>query len=212
MRAKKQGEYRVRSYLNGQDHVTGRTLGDGSALMGRVYDKTLELKQQHAPDSEKTMTEHAAWKEAGWDRKNRVDRVEYELKREALETFNIETGDDLTDDKLRELWAYLTGKWLRYNDGRATRGERCDVDPRWRVIQAVPFATGAAPPLVRIHGRKRGATPEQACGVVLSALAADGALPKENTPETVVQNLTSAVGKMLTTRTRLHSRGSRTAR
>jgi hypothetical protein len=196
MRAKKQAEYRVRSYLNGQDHVTGRTFGDGSALMGRVYDKTLELRQRHTPDSEKTLTEHAGWRAAGWDGQKPVTRVEFELKREALETSGIETADDITDTKLRELWAYLTGKWLRYNDGQATRNERCGVDPRWEVIQSVPFATGAAPPLARVHGRKRGATPEQACGVVLSALAAARALPKDCTSETVMADVTAAFGRM----------------
>jgi hypothetical protein len=196
MRAKKQGEYRVRSYLNGQDHVTGRTFGDGSALMGRVYDKTLELKQMHAPDSEKTLTEQAAWRAAGWDGMKPVTRVEFELKREALESFSIETADDLTSERLRELWSYLTGKWLRYNDGKATRGERCQVDPRWELIQSIPFATGVAPPLERIHGRKRGATSGQACGVVLSALAADRALPKGSTVETIIDDMATAFGRM----------------
>ncbi|HET9954946.1 MAG TPA: hypothetical protein VFQ61_10605 [Polyangiaceae bacterium] len=196
MRAKKKGEYRIRSFLNGQDHVTGRTFGDGSALMGRVYDKTLELKQRHLPDSEKTLTEHAAWRAAGWDGKKPVTRVEFEMKRDALESFGIETADGLTDERLRELWSYLTGKWLRYSDGKAGRRERCQVDPRWHLIQSIPFATGVARPLERIHGRKRGATPEQACGVVLSALSAVRALPKESTAKTVAHDVAMAFERM----------------
>jgi len=97
--------------------ATGRTFGDGSSIMGRAYDKNLELEQMHARDSEKTLTDHARWKAAGWDGMKPVTRVEFEMKREGLESCCIETADDLADDPLRELWSYSTGEWLRFSPG-----------------------------------------------------------------------------------------------
>ncbi len=99
----------TRTYSNGTNRTTGVTFSAGNAIMCRVYDKRLELEQKAGVDSEKARTEHGAWRAAGWDGAKPVWRVEFQLCRDGgLETFGLESLEQLHSVNLDAIWGYLT--------------------------------------------------------------------------------------------------------
>lgn len=60
-------------------NFSGWVIGSGGVISCRLYDKTLEIEKQS-----KKYYLHDLWKQAGWNGKDKVWRLEFELKREIL--------------------------------------------------------------------------------------------------------------------------------
>ena len=136
---------------------TGFMLGK-SAVALRVYDKTEEIQlPENAGD--KRDEEHARWTAAGWDGSETVVRVEFQVRGDALDQFELRDPSKLLAS-LDALWCYLTRiradsdtPWVRLIvPGSASRRERCAIDPRWRAVQRVLF-DGQQAPRPRVYRR-----------------------------------------------------------
>lgn len=125
-RAVKMGEYG--EFRMGR-RATGFTIG-ADTMMLRIYDKLAELK--------KDPVKAAAWSGAVWGGKvpGEVTRVEFELKREALKTLEVDTLDDL-ESKAAAICEYLTTQWMRFVVGGVDRTHttREEVHALWKRVQ-----------------------------------------------------------------------------
>lgn len=113
----------------------------------RVYDKTVELQNDIV--GEKRNAEHSAWRSAGWNGVDRVTRVEFQVRGDALKELDDGSLRDPARfvDRLDALWSYLTRKWVRLGRiGSATRRGRWTNDARWDAVQAVRFVAMADTP------------------------------------------------------------------
>lgn len=164
--------------------LTGITVGKGD-VVARIYDKREELRcvSQH-----KLGAEEERWKRGGWDGEDRVTRVEFQLRGEALRELGCRALDACHDPETGELidlvdyvpriWSSCL-RWVRLVQRARTRTgarkplTRCDDDPRWRELRRASW--GYASPIRRKRERG-GATSAQALGSVLSVAAARGKL------------------------------------
>lgn len=139
-----------------------------NALMLRVYDKTLELKNDLG--GEKRASEHARWRAAGWNGLDDVTRVEFQIQGKTLD--EIDDGR-LRDparlaDRLDPVWAFLTNEWVRLCvPDSATRRTRWTTDPRWGGVQSASF--GAPTGEIAPRSRRRGVpSPKYVAAIVLA--------------------------------------------
>ena len=110
----------------------GRTLTSirigGEQLHVRIYNKQIELKQH--PEK--------AWERGLWNNPlaTNVTRTEFQLRREKLKEFQIESTATL-ESKIPATWAYLTQVWLTLNTEHSPKGNR-DATPSefWQQVQA----------------------------------------------------------------------------
>jgi hypothetical protein len=167
--------------------VTGFVIAPGNPLSVRIYDKTEELFAVHGRGGEKTRTELAAYRAAGWDGQAAVWRVEAQFRATSLRELGAGTPAELLT-KLDSLWHYVvghpgeaSGAWLRLVVRDANRVERCSTDPRWRAYQEAQFL--GREPAERVEGSNGGVSIEQMVGDVLSCLGSRRSLraaPKED--------------------------------
>jgi hypothetical protein len=145
-RARIGGEYGV--FRNGR-RPTGFTIGRG-AIRLRCYDKLLELQGDPV--------KAAAWSDLEWcdDVPGEVTRTEFQLRREALKSFGIDSLDDLVE-KLPGVVSSLCGEWFRLTASAVDRkhADRAKVSKEWKAVQAA-FAGqwGRVDPLRRVIKRK----------------------------------------------------------
>ncbi len=104
--AKHKGYYLkdLSGYMRGL-HDSGYEFGKG-ALVGRFYDKTLEII------SSKKYWFRDIWTAKGWDGKTPVTRVEFQMRRNFLKLFQVNGYNDL-ELAVGSAWRYCTGDWLR---------------------------------------------------------------------------------------------------
>lgn len=162
----------VRTHEQGR-RVTGHTICPGGAIMLRAYDKRAQLA--HLGDPEYAAPELESWRLQGVADDEPVTRVEPQIRGEALAEFGPELAT-LRDnplalvDNLNGLWRYLVEDWARLVvPGTASRLSRCDLDERWRAVQAVAFGHDVGK-LARTRRAGRAVT-SQAFGCALSAMA-----------------------------------------
>ena len=130
---------------------TGFMLGK-SAVALRVYDKTEELRKPENAGAKRD-EEHARFRAAGWNGIDPVVRVEFQVRGDALDQFDLRDPGKLLAN-LDALWCYLTRRrrdqespWVRLIvPGSARRRARCALDPRWAAVQRVLFSGVQAPP------------------------------------------------------------------
>ena len=190
---------------------TGFTFGRG-ALVARLYDKVEEIRT----------SSRKYWFEQVWGRPleaGSVWRLEFQLKRQALRDFGVDTPTDLRGNATG-LWRALAG-WPAHRTERAqerlpapqelgeresgwlslrvptedTKRSRWPVHPAWQVLQAVDWFDESASPLVR--RRLRRLDLEAALGRLLSGLSSAAVahgLPPEacRTPEDACWELAGA--------------------
>lgn len=128
-----------------QGRFSGWSIGSGSSLVCRLYDKTLELERK--PREYLT----ALWRESGWDGLQKVWRLEFQFRREVLKELGISSPDELPG-ALGSLWAYATTQWLRLTLPSAddqTRS-RWDTHPLWQALAQIPWQSPSAP-LARVR-------------------------------------------------------------
>jgi len=122
---------------------TGFVAGRGDALV-RIYDKTEHLAL--GLDDTKAEDERSDWSLAGWNGRDDVTRVEFQLRGQVLEQLEIRDNPETALERLDAVWSYCTKKWFRLVElGTATRKERCTTDPRWRTLEDVVFRERSEP-------------------------------------------------------------------
>jgi hypothetical protein len=119
---------------------TGWSIGAGSALMARLYLKSLECR--------KTGKDYLLdlWKRAGWDGETPVWRLEFEFRREVLAQLKLASLPEVMDN-LDGLWSYATTDWLKLcqvNPADRTRS-RWPLHPLWLELAAVDWRSKGGP-------------------------------------------------------------------
>jgi hypothetical protein len=119
---------------------SGWTVGLGSVMAARLYDKLLEIvtsrKDYLIP----------LWKEAGWDSTSHVWRMEFQFKRDVLSQFKAQVLSSVLGN-LNGLWSYATTEWLKLTlprEGDANRS-RWPIHRLWGCISAVDFESSGGP-------------------------------------------------------------------
>jgi hypothetical protein len=132
--------------------VSGFTIGKG-IVQARIYDKTLEIRR-----SGKDWL-YDLW---GVGKDVQVWRVEFQLRRDALRDFRIETFDDLLNSS-QALWDYCTSKWLSVRATGRSDAARRRMASFWGVARAAELRPGDdGAKLVRRERMKQGMTEKQA--------------------------------------------------
>lgn len=165
----------------GSRYSTGFTIGRGGDIVGRLYDKTEEIKV-----SGKEYLK-ALWSEKGWQPGETVHRLEFQTRSTVLRQFGITQMDTLLA-RCGGLWRYFTGEWLKLvvpNPEDDTRS-RWPVHPVWTCLHGSPWeGTGVA---TRIHAVTNSIPPAaQLASRSLSALVSVMAAQGIDDPEEGVQ-------------------------
>lgn len=164
-----------KTYRVAGDRVTGHTICPGNALMGRIYDKTEELRV-FAGNEEKRRIETLGWQDQGW-KGGQVTRVEFQLRGDALKELVHRSVDKATSE-LASIWSYCTQQWLRMVlPGTATRTRRAELDPRWDAAQTVDW--GGTPKVLVRERKRNSASVQQGWGTLVTALAKNGAISQD---------------------------------
>jgi hypothetical protein len=155
------------SYMEG-DTCLGYQFGK-KRIMARVYDKTQQTAIKHITWYDAYLKERAG---DAYNPDQPVWRLEYEIVRDGMKGFSLETTLELTDEDdvieaemegedlpnigsvpkalhwAAHLWGYLTKRWLRLvmDDGDKNRA-RWPTHPTWQVLQQGFAPSFALPPL-----------------------------------------------------------------
>lgn len=126
--------------------LTGYQFGKRGRVNARLYDKTLEIKQQSHKDYL-----YPIWEEQGWDGKSKVWRLEFELRKDFLKDYGINDRNDLVDH-LESLWQYCTTTWLQVKrpNPNDSRKDRWPLYPWWADIQDVCFEDSGKEQIYRV--------------------------------------------------------------
>jgi hypothetical protein len=126
------GSMEVTPIIPGRSLETFYVGGRKSPIRGRLYDKSKEVKVHRKEWF------HELW---GIDNPTDVWRIEFQLRRAALRSFEVDTMEDL-QRKLGGMWKYLTSDWfsLRARDNKNT--SRRSILPFWQAVQEVASQFG----------------------------------------------------------------------
>jgi hypothetical protein len=112
--------------------------GKGGEVTVRLYDKLAEVQA-----TGKGGYLLGLYGEAGLREGDSVQRVEAQLRRDALRSLGVATAEDAIS-QAGTVYLYAVSKWLRLTvPGSATRRERAATDSRWEVVQAADITRGA---------------------------------------------------------------------
>lgn len=133
------------------EDFTGFEFGtrQSKTFSARIYDKTLQARRKGKdwwPE---------VWGEA-YDVSLPVHRVEFEVNREAIRQFGLDSPLEVLDGA-PSIWSYATDEWLTYRTptGDQTKS-RWPLAPEWSDVQAAPMS-GTAIGLDRtLDGQRRG--------------------------------------------------------
>ncbi len=187
---------RIQAHSEDQ-HFTGWSIGMGSDIGARLYDKTREIVRS---GKDWIMP---LWLPAGWASGETVWRLEFEIKREVLKELGLRSLASVLDN-LDGLWSYASTEWLRLtlpNPDDATR-TRWPIHPLWALLASVDWASpnqtllarfrnSRSPDELRLVSLFHGALtsymakhgiddPNQAAGLMLRAMHAHYASMAEN--------------------------------
>lgn len=135
---------RISQYVEG-NAFTGWSIGLKGTVAARLYDKTAEI----LVTKKEYMREF--WLECGWDGASPVWRLEFEVKREAIRQFDIESME--VAPLCAGLWSHLTHSWLRLalpSPTDETRS-RWETHPFWRRLSVVDFGAHNVPSFQRVR-------------------------------------------------------------
>lgn len=113
---------------------SGYSIGQGSDLSARLYDKTMEIEESGKHYYKEI------WKSLGWSWEMIVFRLEYQLKRRILAEHGITTVSDLLQ-RQGALWRYLTTHWLKVTNPSPTdtTQSRWPLHPLWDALSKVEW-------------------------------------------------------------------------
>ena len=107
--------------------------GSGKRIMLRVYDKLRELRE-----STQDLVKHKILLEKRWGGEipKHATRVEFQLRREALKDFGVDSVEDLFE-KAGEISVWLTHKWFRMTEEVPDRNhtDRAETSRLWVKVQ-----------------------------------------------------------------------------
>lgn len=139
----------ARSTYELADDLTGLSWGMGGAVAARIYDKTLESQRS------RTDWWPSVWGDA-YDPECQVVRIEFQVKRDALREFSLNSPDDVLASR-RPLWDYLTSKWLSLRESNGdSNHSRWPVAPEWEAIQAATLNSSSVGDAVVRRGARQG--------------------------------------------------------
>ncbi|MGK3978579.1 hypothetical protein WMF38_43545 [Sorangium sp. So ce118] len=140
--------------------LTGLHIGDRRNLVFSLYNKTGQLGRKRA--TARADMERAGWIAHGWDEQGEIWRAEFRPRGCHLTSLDLGAPSTLPE-RLDSVWQRFTRETLRLVVlGTATRKERCEVDPRWTVVQKAVFTQSGACPAVRLRRAPSGAIAETA--------------------------------------------------
>ncbi len=128
------GQYKKCQIFRTNDKINAITFGSrqNKNIYCRIYNKTLEIQEK----------KHKNWFYDIWKNNNmstdNVWNIEFEIKSEFLNKFNIITVNDVLLH-IKDLWEFCTTKWLIKIDNTNTRKERCKTNSDWEKIQNAFF-------------------------------------------------------------------------
>lgn len=182
----------------GKRRVCGLSVGYGGNVVGRIYNKVLELGI--AGREHKRAMEHARWKENGWDGEAPVTRVEFQIRGGAIKELGLRDPEAIRETVVDEKgkprgqrvmrredgrpvtlterlpWVWMTMlRWMRLVVPDPAQRHACRLETQWRwtFLELVTF--GETVPVKRC--RVRGVASEaMALGVALSQAARAGEL------------------------------------
>ena len=127
------------------NRFSGFLFGAGGNLLGRLYDKALEIETK----SKKTFF-YSLWEQGGWMGELPVWRMEFQLRREVLREMGVNSTLDL-EGKLNGVWQYCCQKWLRLTvpSQADTARSRWPDHPLWIALKDARFGSGNLKPLYR---------------------------------------------------------------
>jgi hypothetical protein len=159
----------VVSHYSGR-RITTYQVGKGK-LLARIYDKTNEILK-----SQKDWFKDI-WEKHGWNKEEKVVRVEFQCRREFLKQESTQSFADL-EYTLGSIWDYCTDDWLRVcHKGSKNNQSKRKAKDYWKLIQdsACMFGEVYNIPRTRIKKVKYEHLMKQLNGILLSicALSAD---------------------------------------
>jgi hypothetical protein len=148
---------------------TGWTIGAGSSMSARLYQKVIESKKSGNEYL------HDVWKTTGWDGVQPVWRMEFQYKREVLDQLGLISLPEILAHQ-DGLWSYATADWLRLcipNANDKTRA-RWPIHPLWLAISGLDWKVSGGP-LTRNYPASRAPSMEwlgSRCASALASIAA----------------------------------------
>lgn len=179
-----------RSSHDSGSKLSGFSFGKGQ-LVGRLYDKPLEIAQQ---SGKRWMFD--IWGLLQVPEAHRVIRVEFQIRREKLKAMGIETMGDL-DERLTAIWRYASEQWFKLQDGAGLQSHQRTTLAWWQLVQSGFLGSQDPRPIILtkavsgdIEGRLR---------QVLGGLSSLKALctPEEKLADGDVTTLREAAGLLL---------------
>jgi len=150
------------------DLTTGLKFGAGS-ILARLYDKPLEIETKS-----KKFWMYDIWQLKEVPPGHRIIRVEFQIRREAFKELGIDTIWQFTN-YARNLWAYCTQNWLKFQDRPDLHHTQQRTMPWWSTIQNGFLGGQRGCPLVRAKqvGANKMQLAQQMFGQLTSLLALD---------------------------------------
>ena len=115
-------------------HFSGWSIGYKGDISARLYDKTLEIK--------KSGKDYLIpiWLAAGWDGEQKVWRLEFQYKREILNTLQSVSLEALLPNK-GPLWRFACHDWLRLSlpNEKDSNTSRWPLHPLWKSLAAIEW-------------------------------------------------------------------------
>jgi hypothetical protein len=155
----------VVSHYSGR-RITTYQVGKGK-LLARIYDKTNEILK-----SQKDWFKDI-WEKHGWNKEEKVVRVEFQCRREFLKQESTQSFADL-EYTLGSIWDYCTHEWLRVCDaGSKSNQSRWKEKDYWKMIQdsSKMFGEVYNIPRTKIKNVQREHLMKQLNGILLSICA-----------------------------------------
>jgi hypothetical protein len=117
---------------------TGFEYGNGKSISCRIYNKTKQIKKKNIPWIE------GVWQQNGWDGYRVVWRIEYQLRREILKQFKVNTSDEVFQ-ALNSIWNYCTAQWLslRIPIGNDKTKSRWPLESWWDSLSNEQFTSSS---------------------------------------------------------------------
>lgn len=121
---------RKKKYYDDSPDYTGFVIGAKGDISLRMYNKTLEI------ESKNKLWFKDIWSKKDWNKDKDVWRVEFQLKKPALNSYGIKSVEDFIS-KEKALWHTLTTKWFRINMSHKNRKNisRNEVKRKWKKVQ-----------------------------------------------------------------------------
>jgi len=154
----------VDSYSRGQ-RFSGWVIGTGGQISARLYDKTLEIAQKNHKSYLLDL-----WARAGMNPELPVWRLEFQLRREALDQLGIRSFASLIQNQ-GGIWGHATQRWLRLavpQPGDSNRG-RWPTHPLWAALAEIRWRLDDVP-LERKYSPARPPSEERLLRLFMAAL------------------------------------------